>query len=76
MGFVMFDVSFHQFFLEIGQKGPLTKKICSQELWSGKKRARFVKSFNQKKSENFDENWKNGECFSKFGQLYRMHFCL
>ena len=36
-------------------------------------RRRFVRSFTKKKSESFDENWRNGRCFSKFGQFCTTH---
>ena len=47
----------------------LAKKVCSQKLKIKGKRRRFVRSFTKKNSESFDENWRNGGRFSKFGQF-------
>jgi hypothetical protein len=45
----------------------LAKKVCSQKITIKEKRRRFVRSFTKKNSEGFDENRRNGGCFSKFG---------
>ena len=35
----------------------------------GLRHSRKVEYFTKKNSESFDENWRNGGCFSKFGQF-------
>ena len=67
--------------IEIGPRGCWKRSSIFQTLHPSKKsmlpkankqrkKKTICQIFHQKKSESFDENWRNGQRFSKFGQFW------